>query len=55
MRLTGLVLLILLASVGLGGGVPVPPSNKRENHMEMRVELPETEEVEKLSLFDIKE
>jgi len=55
MRLMGLALLILLASVGLGGGVPIPPSNKRENHMEIKIELRETEEMEKLTLFNIKE
>ncbi|MDQ0641390.1 hypothetical protein QF042_004955 [Pedobacter sp. W3I1] len=55
MRLTGLVLLILLASVGLGGGVPIPPSNKRENYIEIKIELPETDEMEKLTLFNIKE
>lgn len=51
----GLALLILLASVGLGGGVPVPPSNRRENHIEIKTELKEAEDKEKLTLSAIKE
>jgi hypothetical protein len=55
LRLTGLVLLILLASVGLGGGVPIPPPNRKENHIEIKIELKETEDQEKLTLSAIRE
>lgn len=51
----GLVLLIFLASIGLSGGVPIPPSNRKENHIEIKTELKETEETEKLTLLDIRE
>ncbi|WP_147243775.1 hypothetical protein [Pedobacter miscanthi] len=54
-RLMGLVLLIFLASIGLSGGVPIPPSNRKENHIEIKTELKETEETEKLTLLDIRE
>lgn len=51
----GLVLLIFLASIGLGGGVPIPPSNRKENHIEIKTALQETEETEKLTFLDVKE
>lgn len=47
MRLAALVFLIVLASVGIGlggGGAPVLPINKRENTMELNIELVEQEE-----------
>lgn len=50
-----MVLLILLASFGLGGGVPIPPSNRRENHIEIKMELKEAEDKEKLTLSAIRE
>ncbi|NII85101.1 MULTISPECIES: hypothetical protein [unclassified Pedobacter] len=50
-RLTGLALLILLASVGLGGGAPIPPPNRRENHIEIKIELKEAEDKEKWPRF----
>jgi len=55
LKLTGLVLLILLASVGLGAGVPIPPPNRRENHIEIKIELKEAQDKGKLTLSDIKE
>jgi hypothetical protein len=58
LRLLGLVLLIVLASfgVGFGGGVPIPPSRKKEDTIEIKVELVESKEDEtKLSQFDIKQ
>ncbi|NEU10491.1 hypothetical protein GZH53_19350 [Flavihumibacter sp. R14] len=56
LRLSGLVLLIALACFGIGiiGGTPVPPRNKREDTIEIVVELVEpadTEDME-LVLFD---
>lgn len=47
-RLLGWILLISLAicGVGIAGGVPIPPSNKRENEIEMQIELYESEENE---------
>ncbi|MEZ4886693.1 MAG: hypothetical protein R3E32_18335 [Chitinophagales bacterium] len=48
LRLLALVCLIILAvfGVGIAGGVPVYPSNKRENNIEVRIELIESEEDE---------
>ena len=45
-RLLCLVLLVALAvtGIGLGGGVPIPASNRKENHIEITVELPESKE-----------
>ncbi len=58
LRLLGLVLLIVLATLGIGfvGGVPIPPSNKRENTIELKTELVEDKEDEtKLFQFKIKQ
>lgn len=58
LKLLGLVLLIVLASVGigLGGGVPIPPSNKKKDSIEINVELVETKvDKTKLGQFDIKQ
>ena len=38
LRLCGLVLLIVLASIGLGGGVPTPRMPRKENKMEIGTE-----------------
>lgn len=57
LRLLGLILLIVLASLGIGfvGGVPIPPSKKRENTIELKTELVEDKEDEtKLFQFNIK-
>ncbi len=51
----GLVLLIFLASIGLGSGIPIPPSNRKENHIEIKAALKDAEEGEKLTLSDVKE
>ncbi len=50
-RQIGLILLIALVVLGIGivGGVPIPPSNKRENDIEMKIELHEKEE----DVFDV--
>ena len=58
LRLLGLVLLIVLASVGIGigGGIPIPPSNKKEDTIEIKVELVESKEDKtELGQFDIKQ
>lgn len=58
LRLLGLVLLIVLACVGIGfgGGVPIPTSNKKEDTIEIKVELVESnEDKTKLIQFDIKQ
>ena len=58
LKLLGLVLLIVLASVGLGigGGISIPPSNKKEDTIEIKVELVESnEDKTKLGQFDIKQ
>jgi len=48
-RLFSLVLLVTLAvaGIGLGGGVPIPASSRKENHIEITVELPESKEESK--------
>lgn len=40
------MLLVALAvtGIGLGGGIPVPASGRKENHIEISVELPESKE-----------
>jgi hypothetical protein len=45
-RLLCLVLLVGLAitGIGLGGGVPIPANSRKENHIEISVELPESKE-----------
>jgi hypothetical protein len=58
LRLLGLVFLIVLASVGmsLGGGVPIPPSNKKEDYIEVTVELDESDEEQtELGQFNLKQ
>ena len=57
LKLLGLVCLIVLASVGIGitGGIPIPSSKKKENNIEIKIELVEsTEDKTKLDQFDIK-
>lgn len=58
LKLLGLVLLIVLAFAGVGivGGIPAPPSNKREDTIEIKVELLElNDDNSKLAQFDIKQ
>lgn len=40
------MLLVMLAvtGIGLGGGVPIPASSRKENHIEIAIELPESKE-----------
>ncbi|MES2287808.1 MAG: hypothetical protein V4547_19125 [Bacteroidota bacterium] len=47
-KLFGFVLLIILASVGvgIGGGTPVLPTSKKEDSIEIKVELPESKDNE---------
>jgi len=55
MRLLGLTLLIVLASIGIGfgAGVPIPASNKKEDTIEIKVELVESNaDKTKLTQFD---
>ena len=44
LKLSALVLLIVLASVGIGmaGGVPIPSSNKRKDSTDLKIELVES-------------
>jgi len=58
LKLLGLVLLIVLATVGIGfgGGIPIPLSNKKEDSLEINVELVESKEDKtKLGQFNIKQ
>lgn len=45
-KLFGYICLIVLASVGLGlgGAVPVAPTKRKEDGIEVKVELPDTDE-----------
>ncbi|MEO5911249.1 MAG: hypothetical protein ABIP95_10200 [Pelobium sp.] len=56
LRLLGLVVLIVLAclGIGIGGGVPVPPSNKKENTIEINVELLDADQDKTMFVQDIK-
>lgn len=47
-KLFGFILLIILASVGvgIGGGAPVLPTGKKEDSIEIKVELPESKDNE---------
>jgi hypothetical protein len=44
-RLFGLSILIILACFGIGiaGGAPIPSPRKKEDSIELKVELPDTE------------
>ncbi len=58
LRLLGFILLIVLASVGigLGGGVPIPPANKKKDTIEIKVEMLESvDDKTKSEQFDIKQ
>ena len=46
LRFGSMALLMALASVGIGifGGVPIPPNKRRENIIEIKVELKEADE-----------
>jgi hypothetical protein len=58
LRLAGLVLLISLALCGIGiiGGVPVPPPRKKEDAIELRIELKEDKKKETdAEIFKFKE
>jgi hypothetical protein len=46
MRIAGMIMLMVLASFGVGliGGVPIPMNKRRENVIELRIELKESEE-----------
>jgi hypothetical protein len=46
LRLLGFVILIFLASLGIGlsGGVPIPPSHKKEDVTGIKTELFESDE-----------
>ncbi len=58
LRLLGLMCLIILAAFGVGiaGGVPIPPSNKRQHDIEVKIELHDTEESEAdLVAFDFQQ
>jgi hypothetical protein len=58
LKLLGLVLLIVLASFGIGiaGGVPIPSSKRKEDTIEISIELLESNEDKiKLDQFHIKQ
>ena len=58
LKLSALVLLIVLASVGIGmaGGVPIPSSNKRKDSTDLKIELVESDEVKtKIRQSEIKQ
>jgi hypothetical protein len=57
LRLLGLVLLIVLACLGIGivGGAPVPRSNKKENTIEINVELQDDDRDKTMVVLDIKQ
>ena len=40
----GLVLLIMLVSIGLGGGAPIPRLPRKENKMEIGTEVKDSKE-----------
>jgi len=44
LRLGGLVLLIMLVSIGLGGGAPIPRLPRKENKMEIGTEVKDSKE-----------
>jgi len=52
LRLSGLGLLIFLASIGISisGGAPVPPSNKKENTIEIKSENAEPKKDDEVEL-----
>ena len=45
LKLLGLILLIVLASfgIGIGGGVPIPSSNKKDEAINIKLEADESE------------
>ncbi|WP_259070773.1 hypothetical protein HDF24_23485 [Mucilaginibacter sp. X4EP1] len=48
LRVAGMIMLITLASVGVGitGGIPVPSNRRKDNSIEIKTELKETDENE---------
>ena len=46
LRMSGLLLLLILASIGVGfsGGIPVPPLYKKDESLEIKIELVESNE-----------
>jgi hypothetical protein len=46
LRIAGMVMLMALAGFGVGliGGAPIPMNKRRENVIELRIELKESEE-----------
>ena len=48
-RLFGLVVLIVLASLGIGicGGIPIPTSNRKEDSVKIKIEVVESKEDDK--------
>jgi len=57
LKLLGLVVLIVLASfgVGIGGGVPVPSSNKKDEIIEVNADLLESKQGKTDIQLDINE
>lgn len=47
-RISGLVIMVILASVGLGlvGGVPIPSSSRSKEPIEINIELEESNDEE---------
>ena len=48
-KLLGITMLIVLASIGigLGGGIPIPSSKKKEDFLEIKIELVDTNDDQK--------
>jgi hypothetical protein len=57
LKLLGLVILIVLACAGIGiGGTPVTPPNKKEDTIELKIELEElNDDNSKMAQVDIKQ
>ena len=49
-KILGLVVLMFLASIGIGlvGGIPIMPSNKRDNTIQIKTEVEESSDDESL-------
>jgi len=56
LRLSGLICLIILASVGMGigGAVPIPMANKKEDTIELIVESSDDDDEAELNELEIK-
>jgi len=53
LRIAGMVMLIVLASFGIGiaGGAPVPANRRKDNSIEIKTELKEADEDENSTIL----